>query len=226
MLSTASVCGFLPSLAFLASSGYAVLSVNYRGSTGAGQSALESLLGRAGRQDVDDCISALDAAAAAGLVDASRAAIVGGSHGGFLGAHLIAQAPQRFKCAALRNPVTDLASMVGVTDIPDWCYVETAGLGKEAYSEVPSAETLAAMRAISPIAHIDAVRAPVLMLLGAKDRRVPPSNGLAYAHALRERGVPVRVLLFPEDEHSLSKPRTELESFMNVLEWLQAHVPQ
>ena len=117
---TACVAGYLPSLAFLAASGYAVLQVNYRGSTGAGQQALESLLGKAGRQDVDDCLAALDAAAAAGLVDASRAAIVGGSHGGFLGAHLIAQAPDRFKCAALRNPVTDLASMVGVTDIPDW----------------------------------------------------------------------------------------------------------
>lgn len=111
--------------------------------------------------------------------------------------------------------------MVSVTDIPDWCFVETAGLGKGAYSEVPSAEALAALRAVSPIAHIDAVRAPVLMLLGAKDRRVPPSNGLAYVHALRERGVACRLLVFPDDEHGLSKPRTELESFVNVLDWLR-----
>jgi acylaminoacyl-peptidase len=84
---------------------------------------------------------------------------------------------------------------------------------------------LAAMRAVSPIAHIAAVRTPVLMLLGAKDRRVPPSNGMSYAHALRERGVPVRVLLFPDDEHGLAKPRTEMESFMNVLDWLRLYVP-
>ena len=106
------------------------------------------------------------------------------------------------------------------------CYVETAGLGKDAYSEVPSTAALAAMRAISPMAHIDAVRAPVLMLLGAKDRRVPPSTGMAYSHALRERGVPVRVLVFPDDEHSLAKPRTELESYMNILEWLRLYVPE
>ena len=222
---TACVAGYLPSLAFLAAAGFAVLQVNYRGSTGAGQAALESLLGKAGGQDVDDCLAALDAAAAAGLVDASRAAVVGGSHGGFLGAHLIGQAPDRFFAAALRNPVTDISSMVGVTDIPDWCWVETAGLGKSAYSEVPSAAAREAMFKVSPIAHIDAVRAPVLMLLGAKDRRVPPSNGMAYAHALRERGVPCRMLVFPDDEHGLSKPRTELESFVNVLDWLRAYVP-
>ena len=85
----------------------------------------------------------------------------------------------------LRNPVTDVASMVHLTDIPDWCYVET--VGKDAYADLPSLETLAAMRAASPVAHVDAVRAPVLVLLGAVDLRVPPTNGLRYAAALRER---------------------------------------
>ena len=223
---SACVAGFALSLAFLAAHGYAVLQVNYRGSIGAGQAPLESLLGRAGRQDVDDCLATLDAAVSAGLVDGGRAAVVGGSHGGFLAAHLIGQAPTRFACAALRNPVTDVATMAGVTDIPDWCFVESAGLGGAAYTEVPSAEALAAMRAVSPMAHVDAVRVPVLMLLGAKDRRVPSSNGMAYAHALRHRGVTVRTLLFPEDEHALSKPRTELESFLNVLDFLQLYVPK
>jgi acylaminoacyl-peptidase len=214
----ACVAGFTMPLAFLAACGYAVLQVNYRGSLGFGQGALESLIGRAGRQDVDDCLAALDAAAAAGLVDGARAAVVGGSHGGFLGAHLIGQS-SRFACACLRNPVCDLSSMLGVSDISDWCYVETGGLGPDAYDEVPSPAVLAKMHAISPVAHIDAVRAPVLMLLGAKDRRVPPSNGTTYAHALRQRGVTVRMLTFPEDEHALSKPRTELESFANIMDW-------
>lgn len=222
---TACVAGFSMPLAFLAAQGYAILQVNYRGSVGFGQDALESLLGRVGRQDVDDCLAALDAAGAAGLVDASRAAVVGGSHGGFLAAHLIGQAPTRFACAALRNPVTDLAAMVGATDIPNWCFVETAGLGARAYDDAPSPAALQAMHAVSPVAHVDAVRAPVLMLLGAKDRRVPPSNGLAYTHALRQRGVPVRLLVFPEDEHGLTKPRTELESYANILDWLRTYLP-
>jgi acylaminoacyl-peptidase len=95
----------------------------------------------------------------------------------------------------------------------------------QAYREVVSPAALAAMRTASPLAHIDAVKAPVMVLLGAKDRRVPPSNGMAYSHALRERGVPVRTLVFPEDEHALSKPRTELECYINTLEWLKLYVP-
>lgn len=65
--------------------------------------------------------------AAAGFADAKRASVCGGSHGGFLTGHLMGQHPDRFKCAGLRNPVLNIALMVGVTDIPDWCYVETYG---------------------------------------------------------------------------------------------------
>ena len=116
--------------------------------------------------------------------------------------------------------------MVGVTDIPDWCFTECGGLGTTSYQEAPSAAALAAMRAVSAVAHLDSVRAPVGLLLGAKDRRVPHSNGLAYAAALRQRGVPVRTLVFADDEHPLSKPRTELESYANILHWLKLHEPK
>lgn len=66
----------------------------------------------------------------------------------------------------------------------DRCFVETPGLGVKAFAEPPSAEQLALMQAASPVAHIDKVKAPVLLMLGAKDRRVPPSNGLQ----VRRRG--------------------------------------
>jgi acylaminoacyl-peptidase len=92
---------------------------------------------------------------------------------------------------------------------------------RDSYDEMPSAEALVAMRAVSPAAHVAAVCTPVLMLLGAKDRRVPPSNGLSYARALKQRGVPVRTIIFPEDEHPLSKPRTELECYVSLLAWLE-----
>lgn len=116
----ASSAGYFPSLAFLAGSGFAVLQANYRGSTGFGQAALSSLIGRAGSQDVADCVAILEAAVALGAVDGSRASYVGGSHGGFLGGHLAGQHPDRFRCFSLRNPVTSISSMVGITDIPDW----------------------------------------------------------------------------------------------------------
>lgn len=80
-----------------------------------------------------------------------------------------------------------------------------------------------AVFAASPASRVASVRAPVLLLLGGRDKRVPPSNGLAFAAALRSRGVPTRTLVFPDDEHPLSKPRTEVEAWLNILDWLRQH---
>jgi acylaminoacyl-peptidase len=112
--------------------------------------------------------------------------------------------------------------MVNVTDIPDWCFVET--VGRDRYADLPSVETLEAMRRASPVAHIDRVEAPVLMLLGAADLRVPPSNGLRYAAALNARGGDCRTRVFPEDAHGLVNPRTEFESFVTIAGFLREHV--
>ena len=116
-------------LAFLAARGFAILSVNYRGSTGFGKEMLDSLPGKIGSQDVDDVLRAIEVCCTAHNVDRERVAVVGGSHGGFLGAHLVARAPQLFKAAALRNPVTNLGAMVGSSDIPDWVACEGAAAG-------------------------------------------------------------------------------------------------
>lgn len=64
---------------------------------------------------------------AAGLVDKSRVSVVGGSHGGFLTAHLLGQHPAAFRSGVMRNPVTNISAMIAASDIPDWCYVEALG---------------------------------------------------------------------------------------------------
>ena len=148
--------------------------------------------------------------------------VVGGSHGGFLGAHLIGQHPEMFKCAVLRNPVTDVASMVHLTDIPDWCYVET--VGKDATRIYPRWRRSPRCARRRPSRTWTPSRAPVLVLLGAVDLRVPPTNGLRYAAALRERGGDCRVRVFPEDAHGLVNPRTEFESFVTVAAFLREHM--
>lgn len=86
----------------------------------AGEASLQSLPGNIGKADVADCMDGLAAAAAAGLADTSRVSVVGGSHGGFLAAHLVGQHPDAFTSAVLRNPVCNLSLMVGLSDIPDW----------------------------------------------------------------------------------------------------------
>ncbi|KAL6883634.1 hypothetical protein ACP4OV_011048 [Aristida adscensionis] len=170
------------SLAFLFSQGYNLLVVNYRGSLGFGEEALQSLPGNIGSQDVNDVLTALDCVIKKGQVDPSRVAVVGGSHGGFLTTHLIGQAPDTFVAAAARNPVCNLSLMVGTTDIPDWCFIEIYGKeGRNHFSESPSVNDLCQFHQKSPISHISKVKTPTIFLLGAQDLRVPVSNGLQYA---------------------------------------------
>nr|XP_019709014.1 acylamino-acid-releasing enzyme 1 isoform X1 [Elaeis guineensis] len=219
-----SLTSYSKSSAFLSSLGYNLLIVNYRGSLGFGEEALQSLPGKVGTQDVNDVLAALDYVTGKGLVDVSKVAVLGGSHGGFLSTHLIGQAPDRFVVAAVRNPVCNLSLMLGTTDIPDWCYVEAFGSeGKDYFSEAPSAEYLKLFYNKSPISHLSKVKAPVLFLLGAQDLRVPVSNGLQYARALREKGVEVKVIVFPEDVHGIERPQSDFESFLNIGVWFKKY---
>jgi acylaminoacyl-peptidase len=95
--------------------------------------------------------------------------------------------------------------------------------GRARFSAVPDPEDLAAFYSASPIAHVGSVKAPTLLLLGARDRRVPLDDGHRYADALRARGMPVRVMVFPEDAHGLDKPQTEFEQWLNIAWWFAQH---
>ena len=218
---------FLASYAFLAAATQsAVLNVNYRGSTGFGQASIDSLPGNIGRNDVQDMVQATHEALQAypELLDDSRLAVVGGSHGGFLTAHLIGQHPSMFKAAAMRNPVTNIPSMNGVTDIPDWCVVEAGHKYDFSRYGVSSADVLATMLAASPVVYIDAVKTPTLMCLGLKDRRVPASQGIEYYHLLKARGIPAKMLVFPEDTHAIDQPASEAEHFVAISMWFNQYL--
>ncbi|KAK9836232.1 hypothetical protein WJX84_008783 [Apatococcus fuscideae] len=213
-------------VAFQAAQGYAVVCVNFRGSTGFGEDSIQSLPGHIGTTDVADCIAALDHAIAEGHVDPKRVAVSGGSHGGFLTGNLLGRHADRFRAGLARNPVMDLSLMIHVSDIPDWCYVEAWGVqeAKKRMAARPSMEDLARFKEVSPSSFLANVRAPLLLLLGAKDRRVPLTDGLQYGAALRAQGGTVKILVFPEDTHALDRPQTEFETLVTMISWLQEHV--
>ncbi|XP_020424136.1 acylamino-acid-releasing enzyme 1 [Prunus persica] len=135
------------------------------------------------------------------------------------------QAPDKFAAAATRNPACNLALMVGTTDIPDWCYVEAYGSeSKNTFTEAPSAEHLTLFHRKSPISHISKVKTPTLFLLGAQDVRLPVFTGLQYARALKEKGVPVKVIVFPNDTHAIERPQSDFESFLNIGVWFKKYL--
>ena len=218
---------FMP-ISFLVASGYCVVLVNYRGSTGFGEASIQSLPGSIGTNDVHDCMIALENAISEGWADPDKIAAVGGSHGGFLSAHLVGQHPDTFQAAVLRNPVCNLSLMVHITDIPDWCYIEGYGTekGRAKAQAGPTAEDYDPFNSVSPFAYVDKVKAPVLMMLGACDRRVPMDDGKMYLKMLkrREDAPETRLMVFPQDSHALDKPQTEFEQWLTAVWWLKKHV--
>ncbi|XP_005937909.1 S9 family peptidase [Haplochromis burtoni] len=207
----------------LAKLGFAVLMVNYRGSTGFGQHSILSLIGQIGSQDVKDVQRAvLTALERDPNLDPGRLAAIGGSHGGFLACHLLGQYPESYRVCAARNPVINAATLLGTSDIVDWRYT-SAGF-HYSYDQIPTAEALAAMLQKSPIAHAAKIKAPVLLMLGGRDRRVSPHQGMELYKALKSRGSPVRLLWFPEDGHSLSRVDTQVDCFLNTALWLHQHL--
>ncbi|KAF3860194.1 hypothetical protein F7725_000449 [Dissostichus mawsoni] len=176
----------------LAQLGFAVLMVNYRGSTGFGQDSILSLIGNIGTQDVKDVQRAVLTALQSDItLDPKRLAVIGGSHGGFLSCHLVGQYPEFYRACAARNPVINAATLLGTSDIVDWRY-SSVGL-QYSYDQIPTAEALAAMLEKSPITHAAQIKAPVLLMLGGKDRRVSPHQGLELYKALKSRASPVRL---------------------------------
>ena len=223
------LCTFNPTLSFFSAMGFAFLQVNYRGSIGFGLKSLDSLPGKVGTQDVSDCMAVLEEGLrlSASLThcpcDKNALYVLGGSHGGFLTAHLIAQHPARWQAAAARNPVLNIPGEVVATDIPDWCYVES-GAGVDLINNpAPHIPTLAqstAMFKASPIANVSRVKCPLLLMVGSADVRVPWAQSFEYYHLLRAQGVPVKLLAYPGMQHALNDfPREEGDVWINVVMW-------
>ncbi|KAK2575468.1 hypothetical protein KPH14_011199 [Odynerus spinipes] len=207
--------------------GLAVLQINYRGSTGMGSKNVEYLQGNVGVVDVRDCVTATkEALIKYPWLSPLHVGLCGGSHGGFLVAHLSAQHADLYKVVVARNPVIDIAAMFTISDIPDWCaavinvpYDET-----ELQSRIKSGciEIYIKMFSSSPIVHVNKVKAPTLICIGTNDLRVPPSQGKLWYHRLKANHVKTKMLVY-EDNHQLGSGAAEMDSLINVCLWMIEH---
>ena len=174
------------------SRGFAVLDVNYRGSTGYGRAYRKRLEGAWGVVDVEDCIAGAQQLAKSGEVDAIRLAIRGSSAGGFttlcaLAFHNV------FRAGAVYYGVSDLEALARDTHKFESRYLERL-VG-------PYPAGRARYRARSPLHHAERLRCPVIFFQGLEDRVVPPDQTERLVAALRARGVPVAYIAFPGEQH-------------------------
>ncbi|KAG0326505.1 hypothetical protein BG000_001359 [Podila horticola] len=168
--------------------GFAVACVNFTGSIGYGQSCVEALVGRVGELDVNECQTVRDYIISQGEVDPERICLTGGSHAGFIVAHLLKD--PSYKAAVMRNPVTDIPAAISVTDNGQWGYAVNGlpfDMGSPPLATLADPEVFRKMRVASPMHHVEKVVAPTLILLGSGDRRVSPSQSIAWWQARQNK---------------------------------------
>jgi dipeptidyl aminopeptidase/acylaminoacyl peptidase len=176
--------------------GYAVVHVNYRGSTGYGSEWRDALSGRPGLTELEDIAAVHDALVAEGVVDPSRTILSGGSWGGFLTLLGLGTQPERWTAGIAEVPVADYVA--AYEDEMEGLRAYDRALFGGSPAEVPDVYVRS-----SPITYVDAVAAPVLVVAGANDPRCPIRQVDNYLAALDERGKPHEVYRFDAGHGSL-----------------------
>lgn len=181
---------------FWTSRGFAVLDVNYGGSSGFGREFRDLLAGQWGVVDVEDCVNGARYLAEQGLADADKLVIRGGSAGGFttLSALIFHDV---FKAGCSLFGVSDLAALDEDSHKFESQY--------NAYLVGPRAQVQEIYRARSPIHHVDKLNKPMIFLQGLDDKVVPPPQSQLMVQALRTRGVPVAYIEFEGEGHGFRK---------------------
>jgi dipeptidyl aminopeptidase/acylaminoacyl peptidase len=179
-------------LQFWTTRGFAVLDVNYRGSTGYGRAYRQALDGAWGIADVEDCVAGARHLVAAGRVDPDRLAIRGGSAGGYTTLSALAFTDV-FRAGASHYGVSDLEALARDTHKFESRYLDTL------VGPYPERRDLYAAR--SPLHHAARVSCPVIFFQGLEDRVVPPDQTERMVSALRDKGIHVEYVAFPDEQH-------------------------
>jgi dipeptidyl aminopeptidase/acylaminoacyl peptidase len=201
-------------LATFSAKGYAILRPNPHGSTGYGKEFRYANSADWGGKDYEDDQAGVDALIAEGIADPDRLVVMGWSYGGYITGWTIGHT-NRFKAAALGAPVIDLLSFTGTTDIADFL---PDYFGGEAWQQPELYRTR------SPIAYVDKVSTPSLILQGDADERVPLGQGLEFYHALKRRGIPAKMVVYPRQPHNPYEPKFVLDIMKRNLDWVEQYV--
>jgi dipeptidyl aminopeptidase/acylaminoacyl peptidase len=199
-----------------AGAGYAVLFIDFHGSTGYGQAFTDSISRDWGGKPLEDLQKGLAAAAERfPWLDAGRACALGGSYGGYMMNWIAGNWPDAFRCLVNHAGLFDHRSMYYTTEelwFPEWDHGGP-------YHENPESHERS-----NPAQRVEVWKTPMLVIHGALDYRVPYAQGLATFTALQRRGIESRFLFFPDENHWILKPANSLQWHSEVLAWLDRYL--
>jgi len=210
---------FDPQVQLLANRGYAVLQVNYRGSTGFGLEFLNASTHEWGRGTQQDLYDAVKWAVAQGIADPKRVAAMGWSGGGYATLMALEQQPQMFACGVDGVGPGDLRTLFA--SFPTY-WDGILARWRRRVGDVEHDDAFNRER--SPMYHVDAIRAPLLVGQGKNDPRVKLANADAMVKALRDGGRDVTYVVYPDEGHGFVRPENQLDFFGRVEEFLAKHL--
>jgi dipeptidyl aminopeptidase/acylaminoacyl peptidase len=208
--------GFNTEAQLLAADGYAVVMMNPRGSSGYGYDFGMALWQRWGIPDVEDVLAGVEHAVEVGIADPDRLGVGGWSYGGILTNYLITKRPDVFKGAITGASMALLVANFGHDHYQ---------LGNEREWGLPW-ENRELWERLSPFNEVDQVQTPTLIMGGESDWNVPIQNSEQLYQALRRRGVPTQLVVYPGQPHGLRPASYQLDRYKRYLEWYDQWVKQ
>jgi dipeptidyl aminopeptidase/acylaminoacyl peptidase len=206
--------GFDPEHQWLANRGYAVLSVNYRGSTGFGKQFLNAGDREWAAKMHDDLVDAVEWAVREGVTTADRIAIYGGSYGGYATLVGLAFTPDRFACGVDIVGPSNLRTLLDSIP-PYWKSFFEEFARRIGDPRTEEGRKLLAER--SPLSRVDAIKRPLLIAQGANDPRVKQAESDQIVSAMKSKGIPVTYVLYPDEGHGFARPQNR-NSFYAISE--------
>ncbi|MBD3335019.1 MAG: prolyl oligopeptidase family serine peptidase [Candidatus Eisenbacteria bacterium] len=216
---TRDVWGFDPVVQFLANRGYAVLQMNFRGSSGYGRAFQQAGYKEWGGRMQDDVTDGVRWLIDSGAADPDRIGIYGRAYGGYVALAGVAFTPELYACGADECGTNNLYALLEATP-PFW------ERGREVFHRMigdpqRDAEML---RRVSPVFHADSIRVPLLIAHGGRDGRVKESDTDAIVGSLKERGIPVVYIHKPEEAHGFRRTENRVELYQELERFLGRHL--
>ncbi len=209
---------FFHELQLLAARGYHVLYTNPRGSKGYGERFCSEIAGAWGHLDYLDLMAAVDLVVQRPDVDAARLGVAGGSYGGYMTNWIVGHT-DRFKAAVTMRCLSNFLSFYGTSDIGPW-------FGERELDGSPR-DQMQRYWELSPLAHVENVQTPILILHGEQDLRCPQEQAEQWFVSLRRLGKTAEFVRFPEESHDLSRggrPDRRLLRLGRIVEWFDRYL--